>query len=244
MTCQSFSFYCSLVTAVAAEGIPPQRQPNHLVTRLSKTAQSVVDVGGSSAGCRQQAPVYYIEQYDFYALSPHEDVAPAFKDFETYSSAHGVDLATIRSGQPPEPPSIIFMDPPEHRRMRGLVNKVFTPRAIGAMEPMVIDVIDCFLSAVNPDRFDVVQDFSALFPVEVTTTMLGVPTEHRQQVHHWVDTSLHRDPGQLEMSEADREAATQTGLLYYNLIQERRAQPRGDMISKMISAEVERDDGN
>ena len=73
---------------------------------------------------RQEAPVYYNEQYDFYALSRHADVVEAFKDFQTYSSAHGIDLATIRSGQPAEPRSIIFMDPPEHRRMRSLVNKV------------------------------------------------------------------------------------------------------------------------
>ena len=191
---------------------------------------------------REEAPVYYNDEYDFYALTRHEDVAAAFKDFETYSSAHGVDLAMIRRGVPPEQRSIIFMDPPEHRHMRSLVNKVFTPRAIGALRPMVIDVIDQFLAAVNPDRFDVVQDFSAPFPVEVITRMLGVAAEHRQQVRLWIDATLHRAPGQLEVDQAGWEASVQTATMYYHLIQERRADPGDDMISKLIAAEVERDD--
>ncbi len=90
---------------------------------------------------REEAPVYYSEKYDFYALSRHADVADGHKNFETYSSADGVDLGSIQSGQPPMHKSIIVMDPPEHRNMRGLVNKVFTPRAIGELKPLVTDSI-------------------------------------------------------------------------------------------------------
>ena len=79
---------------------------------------------------REEAPVYYNEEHDFYALSRHDDVAAAFKDFETYSSAYGLDLAMVRSDEPMMAKMIIIMDPPEHRQMRSLVNKVFTPRAI------------------------------------------------------------------------------------------------------------------
>ncbi|HYB82359.1 MAG TPA: cytochrome P450, partial [Mycobacterium sp.] len=81
---------------------------------------------------REEAPVYYSEQYDFYALTRHEDVAAAFKDWESYSSAYGVDLAQVRKGHVTEHGSIIAMDPPPHRHMRSLLNKVFTPRAIEA----------------------------------------------------------------------------------------------------------------
>ena len=193
---------------------------------------------------RQEAPVYYNEEHDFYALTRHEDVAAAFKDYETYSSAHGIDLAMVKKGGvPPEQKSMIFMDPPEHRRMRSLVNKVFTPRAIGGLKPMVTELIEGLLSKVHGDQFDVVQDFSALFPVEVITTMLGVPAEHRQQIRHWVDRSLHREPGQIEIDEGGWEAITQIGIVYYDLIQQRREHPQDDMISGLIAAEVERDDG-
>ena len=193
---------------------------------------------------REEAPVYYSEEYDFYALTRHEDVAAAFKDYETYSSARGIELSMIKKGGvPPESKSMIFMDPPEHRRMRSLVNKVFTPRAITALKDTVTELIEYHLAQVDTRQFDVVADFSALFPVEVISTVLGVPAEHRQQIRHWVDTSLHREPGQIEMDEANWEAVHQTGAFYYNLIQERRKQPQDDMISGLIAAEVERDSG-
>src|ERR1700730_12686936 len=193
---------------------------------------------------RQEAPVYYDEEHDFYALSRHADVAAAFKDYETYSSARGIDLAMVKKGGvPPENKSMIFMDPPEHRRMRSLVNKVFTPRAISALKDTVTELIEYHLARVDARQFDVVADFSALFPVEVISTVLGVPAEHRQQIRHWVDASLHRERGQIEMDETNWEAVTQIGAFYYNLIQERRKEPRDDMISGLIAAAVERDDG-
>jgi cytochrome P450 len=191
---------------------------------------------------RAEAPVYYSAEYDFYALTRHEDVAAAFKDHETYSSSRGIDLGMVKSDQP-VPPLVIMMDPPDHRRMRSLVNKVFTPRAIESQRPMVTEQIDRFLGAVDPTQFDVVQDFSALFPVEVIARMLGVPAESRQQIRLWLDIQLAREYGSFEMSEAGMQAGLETGLFYYNLIQERRADPQDDMISRLIAVEVERDDG-
>ena len=192
---------------------------------------------------REEAPVYYNEEHDFYALSRHEDVAAAYKDHATYSSAYGVDLAQVKANEPLPVKMIIVMDPPEHRQMRSLVNKVFTPRAIEAMRAMVTETIDRYISTVDPDRFDVVHDFSALFPVEVITQMLGVPAEHRQQVRGWVDQSLHRERGQVEVDETGLQAIANIMGLYYNLIQERRGDPEDDMISRLLETEVEREDG-
>jgi cytochrome P450 len=192
---------------------------------------------------REAAPVYYSQQYDFYALSRHEDVAAAFKDPEIYSSAQGVTLEEIKSGKHAAEKSIIWMDPPDHRHFRSLVNKVFTPRAIQKQEYVVREKISRYLSKVDPHEFDVVADFAAFFPVEVITTMLGVPEEHRQSVRLWLDVSLERAPGRTTMSKRGLEAMSQTGLLYYNLIQERRAQPQDDMITSLTVAEVDREDG-
>lgn len=191
---------------------------------------------------RDEAPVYYSEQYDFYALSRHQDVALAFKDFETYSSSRGVTLEEIQTGQHSHQQSIIWMDPPDHRRMRGLVNKVFTPRAVTAQESVVRDRIEHYLSRVDPAGFDIVADFAALFPVEVIATMLGVPEEQRQQIRLWLDISLTRPPGRATISKAGVDAMMQTGMLYYNLIQQRRENPGDDMITALLNAEVERDD--
>jgi cytochrome P450 len=189
---------------------------------------------------RDEAPVYYSEQYDFYALTRHADVAAAMKDSETFSSSRGIDLEMVQSGNPP-PPLIIMMDPPEHRRMRSLVNKVFTPRAIERQRQTVIDQIERFLHAADPDHFDIVQDFAALFPVEVITQMLGVPAELRQQVRLLLDKSLEREYGKVEMPADGLQAGIETGLMYYNIIQERRADPQDDMISDLIAVEVDRD---
>lgn len=191
---------------------------------------------------REEAPVYYSQEYDFYALTRHDDVAAAFKDFETYSSAYGVDLAMVRRGQAPPAKMIISLDPPEHRHMRSLVNKVFTPRAVHTLRPMVVEQVERCLTA--GDQFDVVQDFSALFPIEVITRMLGVPAEYRQQVRLWTDELLHREPGQIEMTAAGADAMTKTWMMYYELIAARRADPHDDMISDLLAAEIERDDGS
>jgi cytochrome P450 len=189
---------------------------------------------------RDEEPVYYNQNYGFYALTRHADVAVAIRDFETFSSARGIDLEMVQSGNP-VPPLMILMDPPEHRRMRSLVNKVFTPRAVERQRQLVVEQIDRFLAATNPDEFDVVQDFSALFPVEVITRMLGVPAELRQTVRLLLDKALEREYGKVEMPEEGIQAGIETGLLYYNIIQERHANPQDDMISDLIAVEVERD---
>lgn len=192
---------------------------------------------------RDMAPVYYSEQYDFYALTRHEDVAAAFKDYETYSSAYGVDLAQVRKGHVTEHGSIIAMDPPAHRRMRGLLNKVFTPRAIEALRPLVTQVVDKYLAAVDPDGFDFVQDFSALFPVDVMTTLQGVPEQDRQQIRLWIDDLLHRGPGEVEMGETGQKSAVEMAIYYYRLTKQRRKNLGEDLLSRLIEAEIERDDG-
>lgn len=191
---------------------------------------------------REEAPLYYDERGDFYALTRHEDVAAAFKDFETYSSARGCDLAMVRKGDVPQK-SIIFMDPPDHRHMRSLLNKAFTPRAIQSQKETVLELVDKYLGEADPDNFDVVQDFSGPFPVEVITRMAGVPEEYRQQVRHWIDTSLHHEPGQIEISEAGMQANIDTAMYYFTLIQQRREDPQDDMISRLIAAEIPCEDG-
>ncbi|BBY59949.1 cytochrome P450 [Mycolicibacterium sarraceniae] len=191
---------------------------------------------------RDEAPIYYDANEDFYALSRHEDVSAALKDHDSFSSSRGCDLAMVKGDEPPQK-SIIFMDPPEHRHMRSLLNKAFTPRAVQSQKEVIIELIDKYLAAVNPDAFDMVQDFSGPFPVEVITQMAGVPEEYRQQVRHWIDTSLSREPGQIAYSEAGMQANIDTAMYYYGLVQERRENPRDDMISRLIAAEIPNDDG-
>jgi cytochrome P450 len=192
---------------------------------------------------RNESPVYYSKKWDFWALTRYDDVAPGTKDHETFSSAKGATLDMVHSHDDaiPVPKVIISMDPPEHEKMRKLVSKVFTPRAIAALEDMVREKIYECLDALDPSGFDIVADFSALFPNEVITTMLGVPKKDRDQIRHWLDLLLEREPGQIATSKQGYEASMNTGIYYYNLIQQRRAQPQDDMISRLIETEIERD---
>jgi cytochrome P450 len=194
------------------------------------------------ARMRDEAPLYYDEAEDFYALTRHADVAAALKDPEAFSSSRGCDLGMVRGEDPPQK-SIIFMDPPDHRHMRSLLNKAFTPRAIQAQKDTIIERIQHYLGRADPDNFDVVQDFSGPFPVEVIAMMAGVPEEYRQQVRHWIDKSLHRKPGQIEMDDDNMQANIDSGVYYYGLVQERRANPGDDMISRLISAEIPDEQG-
>ncbi|OBK80999.1 cytochrome P450 [Mycobacterium sp. 1164985.4] len=192
---------------------------------------------------RNELPIYYNEKWDFWALTRYDDVAPATKNHETFSSAKGATLDMVKAHDDaiPVPKVIISMDPPEHQKMRRLVSNVFTPRAIAALEDMVREKVYERIEALNPEKFDVVADFSALFPNEVITTMLGVPKEDRDQIRRWLDLLLERRPGEIAVPREGYEASMNTGLYYYDLVQQRRAVPQDDMISRLIETEIERD---
>jgi cytochrome P450 len=195
---------------------------------------------------RDESPVYFNEQYGFYALSRFADVLAAHRDWETYSSAHGIELFTL--AQDPEVVasyrSLIMMDPPEHDRFRALVSRVFTPRAVTALEPMIREVISDILEPLNDAReFDAVADFSALFPVEVISRMLGVPEGERQQIRHWLDLSLRRESGQREPTPENEQSVLEMGVYFYELTVEKRKNPGDDMLSRLTQVTVDRGDG-
>lgn len=195
---------------------------------------------------RDEAPVYFSERYGFYALSRFADVLAAHRDWEGFSSAHGIELFTL-SMDPEEVRdfrSLIMMDPPEHDRFRALVSRVFTPRAVTALEPMIREVIRSFLDPVNDaTEFDAVAEFAAPFPVEVIARMLGVPDGERQQIRHWLDAGLHREAGQIEPSPENQRAVLESSAYYYELTMEKRKHPGDDMLSRLTQVTVDRGDG-
>jgi cytochrome P450 len=196
---------------------------------------------------RDEAPVYFNEEYGFYALSRFADVVSAHRDVQAFSSAHGIELFMLRNAAPEEIASyrsMIMMDPPEHDRMRALVSRVFTPRATTALEPMIREVITGYLDELDLSAgFDAVADFSALFPVEVISRMLGVPEADRQQIRLWIDEGLHREAGQHEPSPANIEAMMGSGVYFYELAVEKRKNPGDDMLSRLTQVTVDRGDG-
>lgn len=204
---------------------------------------------------RDEAPVYYNEKYDFYALSRYEDVLEASKDWNTYSSARGTVLELL--DVPPEhlPQMIIFMDPPQHSRLRRLVSRGFSPRHINKIEAQVRGIADRLLAPFEKgDTFDLVQDYSAPFASMVIGELAGVPPEDLDILRQWGEDQLTIEEGdegfqsaQVMKGEGDEgaiTARTNIGEYFKTLAAKRRAEPRDDMISAIIDSEVEDDDGD
>ncbi len=194
---------------------------------------------------RDEAPVYHNEQYGFWALSRYEDVVAAHRDWKTFSSAHGVTIDQLTDPDSPMAgSSMIMLDPPEHDRLRKLVSRVFTPRAVADLEPLVRDVIGRYLAPLEGrDSFDVVVEFSGPFPVEVISAILGVPDADRQQIRHWTDAMLHREPDDPNTTQEGMEAGLNQILYFLELIKDKRLHPADDMVSRLCDVEVEGDDG-
>ena len=88
---------------------------------------------------RDERPVYFNEHYGFWALSRYDDVVLAHRDWQTFTSTKGITLDQLAAEGLGDlaMSSIIFMDPPDHDRLRKLVSRVFTPKAVAELEPMI-----------------------------------------------------------------------------------------------------------
>ncbi|HEX3793841.1 MAG TPA: cytochrome P450 [Acidimicrobiales bacterium] len=192
---------------------------------------------------RDEAPLYYNEQLDFYALSRFSDVDGAHRDPHTFSSAHG----TVLEMMSPEVLSgglMIFLDPPDHTRLRRLVSKAFTPRRMAVLEDDVRSLCASLLDTqVGHSTFDYVQDFGARVPAYVIAALLGVPQEDRDYVRHEIDSTFHLDPvtGMIN----DHSAQAMANLHEYTIAQleARMRQPRDDMFTDLLQGEIVDEDG-
>jgi cytochrome P450 len=192
---------------------------------------------------RDHAPVYRNDALNFYALSRYDDVLAAILDHDAYSSAKGTVLE-IKPEMIEQFPIILFMDPPRHTRLRKLVSHAFTPRRMAALEPTVralaTDYIDRML---DQGSCDFIRDFAARLPIEIISTMVGVPPSDRDLVRELTDTALHREPDRPEFPDSALAANAQLVQYFSGLVAERRKQPQDDMTSLLIDAEVESESG-
>jgi cytochrome P450 len=192
---------------------------------------------------RDEAPVYRNEKFDFYAVSRFEDVDGAHLDPATYSSAHGTVLEIMG----PEPLSVgqmIFMDPPNHTTMRVLVSRAFTPRRVGGMEATVREIAATLLDPLLASGgFDYVQQFAALLPSMVISELIGVPEADREEVRLTIDKSLHIDDEQGMINDVSFLAQIKLHEYFSAQIDERRTNPRDDMMTALTEAEVKTPDG-
>ena len=187
----------------------------------------------------EEEPCTYNAEMDFYALFRFEDVWQATLDWQTFSSSLGPTLEN-RGEMPGEMMSIIGMDQPRHTRLRNLVSRGFTPRRIGELEGQVRDIARTYLKQfVGSGGFDIQQEFSVKFPMDVISVLLGIPEEDRDQYRSWVDMGLERDPETGKIPEANLAAMGQSSAYLLDLLKQRRKQPKDDLITVIAEAQYE-----
>ena len=185
---------------------------------------------------RQHAPVY--SDGNVWGVSRYADVKDVSRQPEVFSNAGG-----IRPNQPPLP-MMIDMDDPAHLQRRKLVNKGFTPRRVRESEPLVRQACTAILDAVvEQGGCDLVNDVAAHLPMIMIGDALGVRSEHRADLLRWSDDMLkglatEATPEQLE---AAGNAFVEYTLYATEVIADRRATPRDDLMSILVQAEVDGD---
>jgi cytochrome P450 len=190
---------------------------------------------------REESPLYYNEQYDFYAVSRFDDVQGVFVDRETYSSSRGSVLEFIKANVEIPSGVVIFEDPPRHTVHRRLLSRVFTPKRIAAVEPKVREfcarALDPFADA---KRFDFVADLGAQLPMRTIGMLLGVPESDQEKARDRADAKLRTDPGKPmdvsveHMGDAD---------FFSDYIEWRATHPSDDLMTELLFAEFEDETG-
>jgi cytochrome P450 len=195
------------------------------------------------ARLRAEAPVYRSEEFDFWALSRHEDVLAAFRNVDAYSNAWGVSLDPAAFSQDAHRTmSFLALDPPKHTRMRSLVGKGFTPTKVNAMEDRIRQItLEHLLPALERGNFDFVEDFAGKVPMDVISELVGVPVVDRPELRRLADLVLHRDDGVFDVPAEGMEAALTLVVYYQAMVDERRKRRSDDLTSALIDAEIDGD---
>lgn len=196
------------------------------------------------AWLREHAPLSRNEELDFWALARFKDVITAAHDWVTYSSAEGTTVERMDPRMFEITPMMIFMDPPRHDRLRKLVNKAFTPRRVAELEPFVRAQASTLLDAIARDGGgDFVRDFSAVLPMHVIFTLLGVPEADRHHLRHQMDLALERDADTPVIPLRAMAAQAEMMRYWFGFLQDLKARPNDGLIAALLDAEIENDDG-
>ena len=192
---------------------------------------------------RDEAPVYYNERYKFWALSRFQDIEMAHKDPETFSSSHGTTLEMM-TAEPMDTGMIIWLDPPKHTTLRRLVSRAFTSRRVGMLEDRIREVCAGLLDAqVGRGGFDYVQDFSAIVPPTIISSLLGVPASDQERMRRVIDDIFHIEEGVGMINPTSMDAMATLNEYLSGQFEDRRAHPADDMFTDLVQAEVIDDEG-
>ena len=195
---------------------------------------------------RREAPVYWHPEANgsgFWAVTKYDDVVTVSKDPKTFSSEkRGVFVFDPLPEELERMQLMMLMqDPPRHTKLRSLVNKGFTPRMIGQLEGRVRQLTTDILDAVaDKGECDFVADIAAELPLHVIADMMGVPASDRHMMFEWSNRLIGFDDPEYQASFDDGKVAAAEVYMYANqLALERRANPKDDLTSVLMNAEVD-----
>ena len=197
------------------------------------------------AKLRERSPVHHSRLAGGLVLSRYADVDRILRDHVRFSSDPD-RRKSPRAGykQPLEERSMLFMDPPDHTRLRSLVNKAFTRPAINALEPRIRAIMSGLLDDIeDPSGFDLMEAVAIPLPVIVIAEMLGIPQHDRAQFRIWSDQRARLLEPMLTKSErktAD-EASKQLSEYFLSIIRSRQGEPRDDIMTRLVHAEEQGD---
>jgi cholest-4-en-3-one 26-monooxygenase len=202
---------------------------------------------------RANQPVFHHDEPDgdgFWVITRHEDIVTANRDAASFSSAQERGgVVTLEGPVAPMPGQemagnmMLFMDPPGHTRYRKLVNRGFTPRMIAALEVHVRELTARILDeAIAKGDCDFVVDVAAELPLEVIAELLGVPREDRFKLFDWSNRMIGSEDPEYRVSEEHlAEAQIEMFMYAQALAEKRRAEPREDIVTTLLHAEVDGD---
>ena len=199
------------------------------------------------AALREKDPVHRSRLMNAWMFSRHADIDVILRDHQRFANdpRKGKLSRRQRANLPAEEEfSILFLDPPDHKRLRALVNKAFTPRAVNALEPHIRALLGTLLDDIDdPAGFDLMDAVARPLPVIVIAEMLGVPPEDRAQFKTWSDQRARVLEPMIDARErAASNAASKALDAYFGpIIKERRAAPQDDIVSALAQAEEEGD---
>ncbi len=211
------------------------------------SAQMAQNPYPSYANLRARDPVHRSQLLNAWVFTRYADVDTILRDYRHFSSdPRNGELSRRRRAALPAPDdyTMLFLDPPDHTRLRALVNKAFTPRAINALEPHIRSLVETLLDDVgDPASFDLIEALAHPLPVIVIAEMLGVPPEDRAQFRVWSNQRARLLEPTISAQEREVAAAAAEALDAYfrPIIKQRRAAPQDDIVSALAHAEEQGD---
>jgi cytochrome P450 len=199
---------------------------------------------------RQRGQVHYDEKQQCWQVLGHPEASMVLSDPATFSS----DLSSLMPKQEDldlfQQGNFVRMDPPQHRKLRGLVSQAFTPKIVAGLEPRIAEVTTELLDATGGSRrLDLIDELAYPLPVIVIADLLGIPSSDRALFRQWADalfTRVNVDPEESLTSVSNRSVETLAPVLremnsyILDYLRGRRAHPGGDdLTSKLLQAEVD-----